>query len=138
MHAVPEAVPDSRSNQESPSSIVRAAKFAATHRLLREDGFDRIVRAENIADKYFKVFFARNDKDNARLGIVASKKILPRAVDRNRIKRVIREVFRQHGIKTQKLDVVVMVRSACAQESDMRGNNLETLFSRVENRCTEL
>lgn len=132
MHVAPEAV------QDSPSSIVKEARFATTHRLLREDGFDRIVKAENIANKHFKVFFARNIKDNARLGIIASKKILPHSVDRNRIKRVIREVFRQHSIKTHKLDVVVMVRGACAQEPDMRGDNLETLFSRVENRCVEL
>jgi ribonuclease P protein component len=132
MHVAPEAV------QDSPSSIVKEARFATTHRLMREDGFDRVVQADSIADKHFKVFFARSEKNNARLGIIASKKSLPRAVDRNRIKRVIREAFRQHSIKTYKLDVVVMVRSACAQEPDMRGDILETLFCRVENRCAEL
>ena len=136
MHVAPEAVPDSPSNIVTPG-IVTAAKLTTAHRLLREDGFDRVVQAENIADKHFKVFFTRNSRDNARLGIIASKKILPRATDRNRIKRVIREAFRQHSIKAQKLDMVVMVRHACAQETGMRGDNLKILFSRVENRCAE-
>ena len=138
MRAAPEAVPDLLSNQDSPFNIVKSAKFTATQRLLRKDGFDRVVQAENIADKHLKIFFVSNNQDNARLGIIASKKILSRAVDRNRYKRIIREVFRQHSIKAQKLDMVVMVRHACAQEPGMRGDNLETLFSRVENRCAEL
>lgn len=132
MHDAPEAV------QDSLSRTAITAKFTAAHRLLREVGFDRVVQAENITDKYFKIFFASNGKDNARLGIIASKKILSCAVDRNRIKRIIRETFRQHSIKAQQLDIVVMVRHACAQEPGIRCDNLEALFSRVENRCTEL
>ena len=123
--------------QDSQFNIVTSAKLSAAHRLLSEDGFDRTVQAENIADKHFRIFFARNNKSNARLGIIASKKILPGAVDRNRIKRVIREAFRQHSIKAQKLDIVVMVRRACAQETGVRNVNLEILLTRVENRCAE-
>ena len=134
MPAVQGAVQDSRSSV----AIASAATLSATQRLLREDGFDHVICAENIADKQFKIFFARNHKEHARLGIVASKRILAHAVDRNRIKRVIREAFRQHSIKAQKLDIVVMVRHAYAQEPGMRGDNLKNLFSRVENRCAEL
>ena len=124
---MPRAVPD------SPSSS--SFKFAAAYRLLRADHFDHVIRAENIADKYFKIFFAHNCHNNARLGIVASKKMLSRAVDRNRIKRVIREIFRQHNIKLLKLDVVVIVKRS--QKIDKRIENLERLFSQVENRCAE-
>ncbi len=128
MHAVPRAVQDSLS---SPS-----AGFTAAHRLLRKDGFDRVLHAENLADKYFKVFFARNANNNARLGIVASKRMLPHATDRNRVKRIIRETFRQHRIKSRNIDLVVMVRRAHAK--DKLGQDLETLFNRVESKCAEL
>ena len=131
MRVVPEAGQDSQSKAS-------AAKFTAAHRLLREDGFDRVIHAENIANRHFKVFFARNSKDNARLGIISSKKILPRSVDRNRAKRGIRETFRQHNIKTCKLDVVVMVRPAYAQKVHMQNDNLAALLSKVENKCAEL
>jgi ribonuclease P protein component len=110
-------------------------RITAAHRLLRGDGFDRVIHAENIANRFFKIFFAGNDKKNARLGIISSKKILPKAVDRNRVKRIIREAFRQHNIKTSKLDVVVMVRSAYALESRKLNDSLATLLDRVEDRC---
>jgi ribonuclease P protein component len=128
MRAAPRAVQDLPSNP--------AARFTAAHRLLRKEGFDRVLHAESLADRHFKVFFARNNNNNARLGIVASKRTLPHATDRNRIKRVIREVFRQHRIKVRHLDLVVMVRRACAEGAP--GKGLETLFNRVESKCAEL
>lgn len=125
----PRAVPDSR------SSI--SAQFSAACRLLRADGFDHVMHAENIADKHFKIFFARNCLNNARLGIVASKKTLPKAIDRNRAKRSIREVFRHHSIKLCNLDLVVMVRRDYSREVDSRVESLDKLFSQVKNRCAE-
>ena len=130
-------MPDSRfSISALPSSL--SAEFTAAHRLLRKNGFDHVIRAENIADKYFKIFFVRNDERNARLGIIVAKKTLSGAADRNRVKRIIREAFRQHNIKQCKLDVVVMARHAYPLESGAQAGNLKMLFSRVENRCAEL
>ncbi|MDO8813462.1 MAG: ribonuclease P protein component [Gallionella sp.] len=129
MRAAPRVVPNSR------FSI--PAKFTATHRLLRENGFDHVVRAENIADRHFKVYFVRNGQENARLGMIVGKKMLPGAADRNRVKRMIREVFRQHNIKLRKLDVVVRVRSILPGGGGAQADNLEMLFSQVENRCAE-
>lgn len=129
MHAAPRAV------QNSLCNSALSAKFTPAQRLLREDSFNHVVHAEHITDKYFKIFFVRNHEKNTRLGIIASKKILPNAVDRNRAKRIIRETFRQHNVKVAKLDIVVMVRRAYAQEPRTRADDLKTLFSRVENRC---
>ena len=114
-----------------------SSKFTVAHRLLRKNGFDHVMHAETILDKYFKVFFVPNEKDNARLGIIASKKTLPSAADRNFVKRVIRETFRQHGIKANKLDLVVMVRRAYLQEGISQNKTLEMLFSRIQNRCAK-
>lgn len=127
---MPEAVRDSQSSINIP------AEFTVAHRLLREDGFDHVVHAENIADKYFRIFFVRNDKKNARLGIIAGKRSLPGAVQRNRVKRAIREAFRQHRIKVQQIDLVVMVR--CTDSQAAKSEDLETLFSRVEEKCASL
>jgi ribonuclease P protein component len=110
-----------------------SSKFTVAHRLLRKNGFDHAIHAENILDKCFKVYFVRNEKNNAKLGIIARKKTIPRATDRNRVKRIIREIFRQHSIKNHGLDLVVMVR--CPQESNAQNMSLEMLFSRIENRC---
>jgi len=130
MHVAPRAV------QDSQSSL--SAEFTAAHRLLRESGFSHVIHAENLADRHFKIFFVRNDKKNARLGIIVGKKTLPGAADRNRVKRIIREAFRQHNIKLFKLDLVVMARRAYPQEDGTQAGNLKMLFSRIENRCAEL
>jgi ribonuclease P protein component len=105
--------------------------------LLRADGFDHVIRATNVADNHFKIFFTRNRKKNARLGIIASKKSLPNAVDRNRVKRFIRETFRQHNIKLCKLDLVVIVNRNYSRKVDTRIDNLKMLFSQIESRCAE-
>ena len=44
---------------------------------------------------HFVLYARRNELDRARLGIVAAKRFAPRAVTRNTIKRVTRELFRQ-------------------------------------------
>ena len=124
--------------QTGSYNIVNSHSLSAAHRLLRQDGFDRVLKAENVAEKHYKIFFVHNYKGMGRLGIIASKKIFPRAVDRNRIKRAIREVFRQHSIKAAQLDIVVMVRLASSKVPGVPGSNLKILFDRVENKCAEL
>ena len=91
-----------------------------------------------MADRHFKIFFERNDKKNARLGIIVGKKTLSGAADRNCVKRIIREAFRQHNIKLCKLDLVVMVRRAYSIKCSTQAGDLKMLFSRIENRCAEL
>jgi ribonuclease P protein component len=114
-----------------------SSKFTIAHRLLRKNGFNHVMQAENILDKHFKIFFVHNEENNARLGIIASKKTLPSSANRNCVKRIIRETFRQHNIKALPLDIVVMVRCAYPQEKNAHFKSLETLFRRIENRCAK-
>lgn len=46
----------------------------------------------------------------SRLGIALTRRLLPRAVDRNRVKRIVREAFRRHAAKAAGLDLVFAVR----------------------------
>jgi len=124
-----------RAVQDSPCRS--ASKFSATHRLLRQDGFDHVVRAENVSDKYFRIFFVRNAKECARLGIIVGKRTIPGATRRNRIKRVIREAFRQHWVNQCKVDLVVMVRNASLNKGLEQTDGLKMLLSRLGSRCAE-
>lgn len=56
------------------------------------------------------LFATPNDLTHARLGIIASKRVAPRAVDRNRGKRLIREAFRKLRHRFGGLDIVVQLR----------------------------
>ena len=71
--------------------------FARCHRLTRTDefssvfGFRRAIRGKLLTVHYQP----RPDGETvARLGLVIAKKFLRRAVDRNQVKRIVREQFR--------------------------------------------
>ena len=59
-----------------------------------------------------------NRKSYARLGLAIPKRHIKRAVDRNRIKRQIRESFRAQQAKLVGLDIVVMARSGADRLSN--------------------
>ena len=65
------------------------------------------------------------------MGIVVAKRNIPKAVDRNKTKREIRELFRIHQLKDYGLDLVVMTRNGGSLDMD----GLNNLFNRVAIRC---
>jgi len=90
-------------------------------------------RGARIHSRFATVFILANDRDVGRLGIAATKK-LGGAVQRNRAKRLIREVFRRNNIAPG-YDVVVIPKrelldaSLTALEADYR-NLLERRLRR--------
>ena len=88
------------------SSIYRLQK---ENRLLNAAAFSRVFKkATRSRDKWFTVLCRENQKDIARLGLAISKKHCRQATGRNRLKRVVRESFRQHQAELAGLDVVVI------------------------------
>jgi len=122
--------------QDSLFRTINTFGFSATQRLLRSDGFEHVIHAKKVKSNFYKIFFVCNGKNNARLGIVASKRIIPGSVQRNRVKRLIREAFRQHSIKYKPFDLVVMVKVVDSQAK--QSNDLNTLFSQIEEICVSL
>lgn len=68
----------------------------------------------------------------ARLGMAVAKKCAKRAVDRNRLKRLARESFRQHKHSLAGFDIVLLARHASVTAS-----NAELLKS-LENHWTRI
>ncbi len=52
-----------------------------------------------------------NELGHARLGLAISRKVAPRAYQRNRIKRLVREGFRRRVLDLPAVDFVFMARS---------------------------
>lgn len=47
---------------------------------------------------------------STRLGIALTRRLVPLSVERNRFKRLVRDVFRRHEVKNRGLDCVVALR----------------------------
>jgi len=65
-------------------------------------------KATRSQDKWFTVLCRDNKMNIARLGLAISKKNCREATGRNRIKRIVRESFRQHQAELAGLDIVVI------------------------------
>ena len=68
--------------------------------------------------RHFNLFVRPNSGADARIGIIASKRVAPRAVDRNRAKRVVREAFRKVRHRLGGVDVVVQLKRCPARGRD--------------------
>ncbi|MDH3973989.1 MAG: ribonuclease P protein component [Deltaproteobacteria bacterium] len=74
--------------------MMGTCSFRKGNRLLKREDFLRIGAAgRKIKTRHFIIIFSKNDKGLRRLGITASKKT-GGAVQRNRVKRLVREFFR--------------------------------------------
>ena len=84
--------------------------------------FDNPIKS---ADSAYTILARVGQADGPRLGVIASKKNISSAVNRNRMKRIIRESFRAHKAIIHTLDVVVI----CKKNSERILN--EKLFERL-------
>lgn len=67
-----------------------------------------------LGGRCFHVRYRANGLPLARLGLAISKRVSKRAVDRNRLKRLLRESFRQIRHQLPPVDLVVMARPEAA------------------------
>lgn len=74
----------------------------------------------------FTVLCRANQAGAARLGLAISKRHCRRATGRNRIKRIVRESFRQASVELEGLDIVVMNKP----DAERAGNR--ELFASLE------
>lgn len=115
------------------------ARFRRQHRLSLKSDFTRVFRnSRRSADRLFVVLARRGAANGPRLGMAISLKATGHAVARNRIKRLVRESFRQHRAELPALDLVVMARPGVARESSARiAGSLHTHWNRIAKICVE-
>jgi len=115
----------------------RAQRFTRRQRLTHASEFSRVMaQAVRSSDKLFTVLARDNELDGARLGLAIARKAARRAVDRNRIKRVSREAFRQCEYSAN-VDIIVFARHAAAAESRQQlRHSLNRHFQRLMSERT--
>lgn len=93
------------------------------HRLRQKADFDRVYRTgARAGDGLFAVNALRNDLGHARLGMSVSVKTCGKAVNRNRVRRLVREFFRLHRPELPAVDFVITSRPGAreATAADLR------------------
>ena len=92
-----------------------AAGLPRDARVRRAGDFAALRQASGrFGGRCFSVRWRPNGLDHARLGLAISKRVSKRAVERNRIKRLVRESFRRARAGLPPVDLVVMAREAAA------------------------
>ena len=131
------AVDNSNCSGKAGDGEALSRAFSRDARLLRPADFSRVFAgAVRSGDRYFTVLGRRADRPEggSRLGLAIAKKQLRRAVDRNRVKRLIREYFRTRVLPetAPAMDFVVLARRAVlhAGNRELR-RALERLFREV-------
>jgi ribonuclease P protein component len=94
--------------------------FPRQFRLLNSGDFQQVFKRTEYrsVDQRLTVLARQNDLARARLGLAISKRIIKTAVGRNRVKRLVRESFRQHQQALTGLDIVVLSRNGAPQASN--------------------
>lgn len=78
-----------------PRLVTEGGSFRPEHRLRRPAEFAAVLASSRrLRGERFEVRFRRNGGLTARLGLIIPKRLARRAVERNLLKRLIREAFR--------------------------------------------
>lgn len=93
--------------------------FERTRRIVKTDEFSSVFRLKPVSRTPHLVLYATPNKlPFARLGVVVAKRLAPRAVTRNAVKRAVREGFRQHAmLREAGVDCVVRLTHAIGSKS---------------------
>lgn len=111
-----------------------AASFPRDARILRKIDFDRVLRAPNrCGSALFRAQLAPGDAHaHARLGLAIAKRVVRKSHDRNRLKRHVRDVFRNQRAGLPDFDIVVFAKpDAAAATSAALRLDLIRLFERI-------
>ncbi len=112
-------------------------RFRASMRLRHSRQFDEVFRcSKRSTDQWVSVLARGNGSELARLGLAISKKCARKAVERNRIKRTIRESFRHNIGRLRGLDLVIIGRKKPKNdELGLLSSSLDKHWQVVSKRC---
>jgi len=99
-------------NIEWQSDRINGHAFSKSMRLLNSNDFQTVFDDAPLrtSHQHFLFLARQNQLDRSRLGLVIAKKHIRHAVDRNRMKRLIRETFRAKQQQLAGIDVIVLAR----------------------------
>ena len=108
-------------------------RYPPTLRLLRPREFQAVFDGATfkVGEGHFLLLVRPNSLGHPRLGLVIAKKKVRRSVDRNRLKRTVRESFRLSQSALPPADVIFMARQDLSSQS---GEALRSALDRAWKR----
>ena len=109
-------------------------------RLLTPEDFQNVFNNPPVkaVSNEFTFLAKPNERGYPRMGVTISKKVAKRAVDRNRIKRIIRETFRLKQHKLPGFDIIVIAKPGVTKlDNDALSDLLDYLWRKLSKRCKQ-
>jgi len=92
------------------------SNFSREFRLIKAEDYQYVfANAKRFGNHNFTLLVRKNELGHARLGLAIAKKNVKLAVDRNRIKRLIRESFRHEKADLPSIDIIAMCRRGAVE-----------------------
>ena len=115
----------------------RRLTLPARLRLRRKKDFDAAyARGRRLGDGFFGMTVTANTQGAPRLGLAVAVRVAGGAVERNRIRRVIKESFRLHQDEIPAVDLVVSARpKARDAPGKLLHESLDALWKKVAEAC---
>lgn len=113
---------------------MKKGRFRPFERLKSSADFKQVFEnPEKISGKHLLVLWKPGHTGHARLGLITSKRVSKLAVSRNRIRRIIRDSFRQTKAALGQIDMIVIARHPCAalSKSELR-KETDILWQRLQ------
>ena len=107
-----ERPPERRPTDQPDQRLLDAYRLRKTDEYSSVFAFRRVVRG-----RFLSVHYRPNGLATARMGVVVAKKLARRAVLRNLVKRICREVFRLQRHTLPRMDLVVRLSAPAAGSS---------------------
>jgi len=108
--------------------------FTKKDRLTHPQEFRHVMKnGKRCGNRYFTAYACQNNLENCRLGITVSKKV-GKAAKRNRIKRVVREYFRQNRQQFNNFwDINIIAKKGLSELSNQAtASFVKDIFSKIE------
>jgi len=109
--------------------------FKKSQRLLLASSYQNVFNNVEFKSggKYLLFLVCRNELSLGRLGLAISKKHLKKAVDRNRVKRLVRVSFQENQHRLKYLDIVVLLRNnrSALATNEQINNELDQLWKQT-------
>jgi ribonuclease P protein component len=111
MRAVPRAASASLSPSIAMARSPAREGFSGRHRFTARGSFAPALRSpRKLRGSTIVLNVAEGGGNTSRLGIALTRRMVPLASRRNFLKRLVREAFRRHEVKSRGIDCVVALR----------------------------